>query len=305
MNSYERMVSMAEMAPMIRDGRVEVPPIIETGIYSLDKALNGGIPRNKLAVFAARTSHGKTATAVRLAVNMTMAGRRVHVIWCEDDELEFDLRALGALIHKPIPAMNAAYRSGRVDELWHGLDPVKREAWKRLTTHCYDGTTVDQVAQEIREMPKGDIVIIDHLGELDYGQGPKFETMGQGLRLLRRVAHEARVGLICMTQLNRDWDRRKSNSNDPDKVRPVLSDIENSGQIEQVARICVICERRHTKQGEDEVPTGEYIYHVWKPSVAVARCRWDERTDTPDNHPSVVHKPYQETLIEPERERYP
>jgi replicative DNA helicase len=293
-NSYERLKAMAEAAPLVRAGKIQVTPIIPTGIWSLDKVLHGGIQQNKLAVFAARTSHGKTATAVRLAVNMVTAGLNVNVVWCEDDETEFDLRALGALVHKPIPAMSAAHRSGQIDTLWDNLDPARREAWKRLRTHCFDGTTVEQVADLIRSLPRGEVVIIDHLGELDYGPGPKFETMGQGLRLIRRAAREARVLAICMTQLNRDWDRRKSASQDPDKVRPVLSDIENSGQIEQVARVCILCERRHIRQGDEEVPTGEYVYHVWKPSVAIARCRWDERTDTPDNHDPVTYEPIEE-----------
>lgn len=295
MNSYERIVQLRADAPKIRTGEIEVPPIIPTGIFNLDAKLNGGLPRDKLAVFAARTSHGKTATAVRLAVNMTLAQRRVHVFWLEDTEQEFDMRAIAALSQTPLQSVLAAYRAGTIDEVIDRIPRQKLALWPLPRTHAFERPTVTQLCEEIEKCERNSVVLIDHLGEIVYDIGPKFETMGTGLRELRKAARKAGVLLVCMTQLNRDWDRRKSQSDDPDRVRPVLSDIENSGQIEQVARVCIIAEKRHVRQGSEETPTGQYFYHVWKPYVAVAECRWDAKTATPDNHEPVIVKPYQDT----------
>ena len=284
MNSYERLASMAQLAPQIRSGEVEVTPIIATGIANLDLALGGGIPLNKLAVFAARTSHGKTATAIRLTANMVAAGRRVRVVWCEDDETEFDLRGLAVLAHEPFKDIIAAHRAGTLDEVWTRVPAVRRERWKNVETLCRERPTVRDVVALIRDSTRNDVVIIDHLNEINWGTGNKWELMGDGLRAIRAAARAARVLVIAMHQLNREWDRRKVASANPERVRPFLSDIENSGQIEQVARVCVIAEKVFKRQGEDEVPTGEYVYWVHKPSLAVARCRWDDRLCTPDNH---------------------
>lgn len=295
MNSYERIVRMRDEAHRIKDGIQQVPPIIPTGIVSLDHKLNGGLPRQKLCVIAARTSHGKTATAIRLAVNMTLQGRRVHVFWMEDDELEFDQRAIAALAREPIPAVQAAYRRGELDQVINRIPKDKMNMWPLLTTHWLERPSVDTVCQEIEKCEPNSVVIIDHLGEIGYDIGPKHEAMGNGLREIRKSQRKAKCLVIALTQLNRDWDRRKSQSDDPDRVRPVLSDIENSGQIEQVARVCIIAEKRHVREGEEQVPTGQYYYHVWKPYVAVAECKWDDRTSTPDNNDPNPHRHYSDT----------
>ena len=294
MNSHRRILQMKLDSSKIRSGEIEVPPIIPSGILALDAKLGGGFPRQKLCVIAARTSHGKTATAVRLAVNMGMRGRKVNVFWLEDDEQEFDMRAIAVLARTPLPQVQLAYRAGALDDIIDRIPKDRMDNWMNIKSIWLERPTVWDICERIEKASKNSVCLIDHLGEILYDKGPKYETMGDGLRAIRASARKAECLVIAMTQLNRDWDRRKSQSEDPDKVRPVLSDIENSGQIEQIARVCVIAEKRHLKQAEEDVPTGQYFYHVWKPYTAVAECRWDDKTATPDNPVPVTYAPYQD-----------
>jgi hypothetical protein len=290
-NSHARMTDMAA-------GEYEPAPLIRTGINALDVALKGGIPLNKLTVIAARTSHGKTATTVRLAVNMALTGRRVLVMWCEDEEVEFDLRALAVLAHTPFPAVLDAYRAKEVAAIWARVPDVKKRQWRQnCATVRLDRPSPAAVADLVRS-ENGATVLLDHLGEVNWGDGKKHELIGDGLRLIRKAAIDAKCLFVGMAQLNRDWDRRKASSDNPEKVRPCLSDIENSGQIEQVARVCIIAEKGMSKSGEDEVPNGEYRYHVFKPSLATAICRWHEDTATPDNMEPVKLAPIPRTWTE-------
>ena len=281
-SSHDRLEEMAA-------GHYEPAPLIPTGLVALDKALNGGIPLNKLAVIAARTSHGKTATTVRLAVNTATAGHRVIVIWCEDEEVEFDLRALAVLARTPFPAVLEAYRRKTLAAIWGRVPLRRKEAWRaNCRTIRLDRPRPAQIAEYVRG-EKGATFLLDHLGEVNWGDGKKHELIGDGLRLIRAAALEAKCLFIGMAQLNRDWDRRKAASENAEKVRPCLSDIENSGQIEQVARVCVIAEKVMTRQGEEEVPTGKYRYHVFKPRIATAEVIWHEDTATPDNPEPVTY----------------
>lgn len=275
-SSHSRLTKMAA-------GDYTPAPLVPTGINALDRVLHGGIPLNKLTVIAARTSHGKTATTVRLAVNMALAGRKVVVLWCEDEDVELDMRALSVLAGTPFPDVLDAYRAKRLGPIWGRVPERKREAWRaNCLSVRLDRPPPAEIA-DLAEAHPGSVLLLDHLGEVDWGDGKKHELIGDGLRRIRTAMLTHRNLFVATTQLNRDWDRRKASSENPDRVRPCLSDIENSGQIEQVARVCVIAEKAMRKEGEEEVPTGEYRYHVFKPTLGTAICRWHEPTATPDN----------------------
>lgn len=263
----------------IEAGDYTPSPIYSTGIHALDRALRGGIPVNKIALFAARTSHGKTATAMRLAYNFAMQDRMVTVLWCEDDEEEFSLRSIALLAKAPLVDVMEAYRAKKMARITKSIPGKDRDLWyTNVTVHTANRPTVKTVCEIIGNMVEGSTLIIDHLGEIDWGQGVKHEAIGDGFRKIRAVANEKKVLVICMAQLNRDWDRRKAASQNPEGVRPVLSDIENSGQLEQAARVCAVLEKVQDTNGELA-----YCFHVFKPDIRDAMCRWDEATCTPDN----------------------
>ena len=265
-------------------GNYEVVEVYPTGIVALDKALGGGLPVNKVALFAARTSHGKTATAMRLAYNLAMQDRIVNVLWLEDDLDEFTLRSISLLANEPLIDVMGKYRRRGLAPVVNRIPQSHRDLWyTNASVDRMDRPSVADVCGYIRGMTPGAVLIVDHLGEINWGQGMKHEAIGDGFRKIRAAGLEAKVLVVCMTQLNRDWDRRKAASDTPDKVRPCLSDIENSGQLEQAARVCAILE----KMPENELGMPAYAFHLFKPNIRGAICRWDEATCTPDNLPAV------------------
>jgi replicative DNA helicase len=271
----------------IFDSNYESIPVYATGLRQLDKAFRGGIPRNKVALFAARTSHGKSATPVRLAHNFAMAGHPVRVLFAEDEIVEFDLRSMAIMARMPLVDVFEAYRRRRMDEVRTRISAACMDKWSKVDTYNIMRPTVDEICQTITAAPSGAVFLIDHLGEVRWDPGVKHEAIGEGFRLMRQTAIKSKVLLIAMTQLNRDWDRRKAAADDPDSVRPVLSDIEASGQLEQAARYCAIMERIF----DGENPTGDYVFHVFKPDMRGAVVRWDDSTCTPDNPEPIVLPP--------------
>ncbi len=277
-NSFDLARAMAEVAPRIRAGEVEPTPVFPTGILALDRAWHGGIPLGKLTLIAARTSHGKTANAVRLAANFSDAGHKVRVLWAEDDAEDFTIRLSALLARIPLEDVYSEFHRGNYDSVFHRIEEASHERWRRIRIEKAERPSVAEAMDLIEGMARKEILVVDHLGEVEWESGPKHETIGRGVRDLRNVARKRGVLIVAMTQLNRDWDRRRAAAiaagGDPDKVRPVLSDIENSGQLEQVARYCAIAEK---------LPNACYAYHVFKPALALAECVWDESSCTPDN----------------------
>jgi archaellum biogenesis ATPase FlaH len=264
-------------------GQYEPPRSIPTGIRALDKAWDGGIPENKIAVIAARTSHGKTATTCRLAVNYIQQSRDVMVWWFEDDFSEPICRIASILSGMPLRQVFAKYRAKEFHQV---RERIPDESLDAMNAHLEfirkERPTVDHICETLKFAVPGSVHIIDHLGEINWGDGKKNELIGDGFRKLRKAALDSRVSMVCMAQLNRNWDNRKSQADDPEKVHPVLSDIENSGQLEQAARYLAIIEKPVVMEGMAYEP---YTFHVFKPVIRTAHCSWDPDLCVPGDLP--------------------
>jgi replicative DNA helicase len=227
-----RVVDMIE-ARMNRGGEISGLP---TGFTDVDRILDG-LKGGDLVILAGRPSMGKTAFALNLAENVALNGKPVLVFSLEMGDTQLVTRSLSS-----VGGIDGrALASGRMDE----------EAWDKVTAAMgrlheaplfIDETPNLSVGQmrvrARRQKRKGglSLVVIDYL-QLMRGEGNnRNEQLGDITRSLKLMARDLDVPVICLSQLSRECEKRA------DK-RPMLSDLRESGSIEQDADVVLMMYR--------------------------------------------------------------
>lgn len=211
---------------------------VRTGLVDLDKALGGLRPEN-LVVMAGRPGMGKTALAMKVAVNVAMGGVGVLVFSLEMSRQQLMLRALCSDARVDSRAAETgsitAEQKGRLD------DAIERLYQIPLVLDDRGGITVldlrAQVRRLAREMSVG-LVVIDYL-QLLQALDPKampVHSVGLNSKMLKALAKDMHIPVVVLSQLNRGVEARA------DK-RPMMSDLRDSGAIEEDADAVVLLYR--------------------------------------------------------------
>ncbi|MEW4372421.1 replicative DNA helicase [Paenibacillus kandeliae] len=207
---------------------------IPTGFIDLDK-MTAGFQRSDLIIVAARPSVGKTAFALNIAQNVAVRAKETVAI--------FSLEMSAAqLVQRMICA------EANLDASVMRTGDFKEEDWMKLTmgiaslseSEIYIDDTPGIMVSEIRakcrrlQKEKGlGMIVIDYL-QLISGRGKAGENRQQEVseisRTLKQIARELHVPVIALSQLSRGVEQRQ------DK-RPMMSDLRESGSIEQDADI--------------------------------------------------------------------
>lgn len=214
---------------------------IPTGLTELDKK-TGGLQDNDLIVIAARPSVGKTAVALHMARAAALAGYHIAVY-----SLEMQGERLGdRWLLAAAPRVNPAHlRSGQLtpDEVQQ-IHEASIEL-SRLPIHIDDNPSVsmDYVrssAKLLHSKGQCDAVIIDYLQlcdmKSDQNNRNREQEVAQASRKAKMVAKELNIPVILLSQLNRNVEGRPDN-------RPSLSDLRESGAIEQDADLVLMLSR--------------------------------------------------------------
>ncbi len=232
---------------------------IKTGMQAFDD-LTLGLHDTDLTIIAARPSIGKTAFALNIAQNV--AGRNKTG---EDQENYVHIFSLEMGAEQLMQRMIAA--EGRINSHHIRSGSLTDEDWRRLTLsmgkiqsfeenlsiHDDAVMTVPEIRKRVkaaqRKYPdKKHVVIIDYLQLITY-HGKSNDTnnikVGEISRDLKRTAKELNVPVIALSQLSRGVEQRQ------DK-RPVMSDIRDSGSIEQDADNIVFLYREDYYDKETE-----------------------------------------------------
>ncbi|MEK3762644.1 replicative DNA helicase [Paenibacillus sp. FSL P4-0338] len=207
---------------------------IRSGFDDLDK-MTSGFQRNDLIIVAARPSVGKTAFALNIAQNVAVrAGETVAVFSLEMSAPQLVQRMVCAEGNIDASRM----RTGHFEEDdWEKM-AVAMGALSEADIHIDDtpGITVNEIRAKCRRLKKEKglgMVVIDYL-QLIQGRGQRGvnrqEEVSQISRTLKQLARELEVPVIALSQLSRGVEQRQ------DK-RPMMSDLRESGSIEQDADI--------------------------------------------------------------------
>jgi replicative DNA helicase len=237
-----------EKAGKREDALVGIP----SGFTRLDR-LTSGWQKSELIIIAARPSMGKTAFALSMARNMSIDhGKNVAIFSCEMSSIQLANR----LIIAETDIAGDKIRNGRLsEEEWKQLDTrIKKLVQASIWIDDTPAISIFELRAKCRRLMaqhKLDIVIVDYL-QLMTGPdnaGSREQEVSNISRSLKSIAKELNVPIIALSQLNRSVEMRGGTK------RPLLSDLRESGAIEQDADMVVFIHRQE-KFGMTEFEDG-------------------------------------------------
>lgn len=214
-----------------------------TGFKSLDNLI-GGMEGGQLIILAARPAMGKTALAVNLAVNAAAAGSSVAVFSLEMPADQLGMRVLCSRSMVPFDRIKTgALSDGDIDRMLSQVKKLKGLSMPIDDTAGVGVAYVRQVCTRLNadpDTPPLGLVVIDYLQLMKGSVGGKGSNREQEIasitRDLKTLAKSLDVPVVCLSQLNRGVESRA------DK-RPLMSDLRESGAIEQDADIILMLYR--------------------------------------------------------------
>jgi replicative DNA helicase len=223
----------------------DVAPGIPTRIPSIDRRLGGGLKGGKQMILAARPSVGKSSLAEQICVNIAMDGHPAAMFSMEMSSQEMTDRAICSI--------------GRVDMERYSLGKLEPEEWTRFSEAIeqmrnipifFDeqpAMTLPEIAAKARMLKRKNgikLLVLDYI-QLCGTTNPKLsrhhqlEELSRGLKAL---AKQLDISILTLSQLNREVEKRTSG-------RPQLSDLKESGAIEEDADVVMLMWCQEKKDG--------------------------------------------------------
>ena len=214
---------------------------VPTGFIDLDR-MTAGLQAGDLIVLAARPSMGKTALAINIAEHVALnEGLPVAVFSMEMGAAQLAVRIVGSI--------------GRIDQGHLRTGKLSDDEWPRLTEAIEKLRTISLHIDESaglnsselranarrlsRQCGQLGLIVVDYLQPMSGSSGDgenRATELGEISRGLKMLARELKCPVIALSQLNRSVEQR------PDK-RPMMSDLRESGAIEQDADIIMFIYR--------------------------------------------------------------
>ena len=208
-------------------------PGISTGLADIDECLQG-LGEGDFVLIASRPGMGKTSIALNIAVNAAKScGKTVAIFSLEMSRQQLVLRMLSSESHIDLYQLNQGRLSG---EEWGKLAEAAGSL-SQVDIRLDDNPTmtVAEMAAQCRRIDDLGLVVVDYLQLMQSaGSGNSWanESRTQAVsdisRMMKVTAKELRVPIVCMSQLSRANEARQNK-------RPMLSDLRESGSIEQDA----------------------------------------------------------------------
>lgn len=233
---------------------------IATGWYDLDK-ITAGLHENEMIIIAARPGMGKTAFALNLATYVTTHSNKTVAVF----NLEMGAEQLANRIVSSLGQIEGyKLRTGKMlNNDWKRFnEAVSQLGNANLYIDDTPGVTIGEIRAKCRRLASStsglDLVIIDYLqlisGGKNYGANRQQEVADIS-RSLKTLAMELHIPIIALAQLSRSVEGRE------DK-RPMLSDLRESGSIEQDADLVGFLYREdyYTKEAKNDATSiSEFI----------------------------------------------
>lgn len=211
---------------------------LSTGFNRIDTMLSG-LQKSDLIILAARPSMGKTALAVNIAGHLGMTEKKSVLIF----SLEMSKEQMTMRLLQSEALVNAGkIRSGKLNEAdWEPITHISKELAKAPIKICDKaGISLNELMSiSRRENNKKpiDLVIVDYLQLMSIDRKENRQSeISEISRGLKQLARELDCPVLCLSQLSRATEARI------DK-RPVLSDLRDSGSIEQDADVVMMLYR--------------------------------------------------------------
>jgi replicative DNA helicase len=240
--------------------------LYSTGISDLDESLGGGISMGERIVIAARPSHGKTAVSLQMLHAFSLQGLSCLFINEEMQEDKIGQRTIQFV--SPIVSQEAWLYNKDDIQVQVANHFIERE-------NIYvesNSFTVQKVVEHIRNYHAKhgvQVVAIDYIQNLDcVGSANTYDKVTQVSKAIATVAKDLGIIAIMICQLNREIEQRRDRNEakpgakkQPLKL-PKMSDIKESGQIEQDADVVLFCV--WPKMFDPSTDPKEYVFSIAK-----------------------------------------
>lgn len=248
-------------------------PLLSTRLHALDKRL-GGFARGDLIILAGRPSMGKSAVAAQIARNVAFRGGGVHFASLEMSKEQLAARAISAESRRGEYSSHYvqyfAIRAGR---------QIDREQIAALAARLPESLVVDdRAAQTLAQLEASaratrrrcgrlDLIVVDYLQLMRAGRSDgrvhEVTEISQGLKA---IAKRLNCPLLALAQLNRSVENRECK-------RPTLSDLRDSGAIEQDADavLAVYREAYYQERAEPGPDDDAAAWSKWKSRLEAIR----------------------------------
>lgn len=220
---------------------------IPTGIRELDDTITG-LNRSDLIILAARPGMGKTSFALNIARHAAVtAQKRVAFFSLEmaREQLASRLLSTESLV-SGTKLRTGELNDGEWARLIEGGDILSKAS---IYLDDNSSITVPEMKAKIRRLKNVDLVIIDYLQLMNSAKriDNRVQEISEITRNLKIMAKELNIPVIALSQLARGSEKRTEH-------RPVLSDLRDSGSIEQDADIVLFLYRENYYQNDADAP---------------------------------------------------
>lgn len=240
-NSSEVVNNVIKRLELLRHSNDAITGI-KVGFHDLDACTNG-FQRGDLVILAARPAMGKTAFALNLAMNASLYNDGAIAIFSLEMPAE-------SLMNRILSARSSVYagkfRNGNLndEEFTKIYEAANELSQSKIYIDDSANIKVAQVASKCRKLKSEqglDLIVIDYLQLISGNQKTSSDNRQQEVseisRALKALARELEVPVIALSQLSRSVETRGGDK------RPMLSDLRESGAIEQDADIVMFLYR--------------------------------------------------------------
>jgi len=237
---------------------------VDTGFTELNK-MTTGFGKGDLVIIAARPAMGKTSFVLNTVNSLIMQGKGVAFFSLEMPAEQLMLRLFSIQTSIPLQKLRVGDMN---DEQWNSLaGAMDKMNTAKLFVDDQGSININQLRSKLRKLknqhPEIEIAVIDYLQIMQgVGNQDRHLQVSEISRGLKMLARELEMPIVALSQLNRGLEARN------DK-RPMLSDIRESGSIEQDADIILFVYR-------DDV----YLYKEEKEREKAAKAEGKEFTPT-------------------------
>lgn len=239
--STELMTSVLDQISKMSENKSDITGM-KTGLNDLDH-ITHGLQRGDMLVLAARPSMGKTAVALNLAMNVAAYQPKgaVAIFSLEMAAEQLAMRLLSAKSHVPGDKL----KTGRLtNEEWNQVSETASELkTEQIYIDDTPGVKVPEIFSKCRKLQAEhglNLIMIDYIqlitGSSHSNDSSRQQEVSDISRSLKALARELKVPVLALSQLNRTVEQRENK-------KPMLSDLRESGAIEQDADIVMMLYR--------------------------------------------------------------
>ncbi len=218
---------------------------VETGFIYLDKYTNGGFRPEDYIIIAARPSIGKSAFAISLCRNMIANGMRIAFFSLEMPARDVTTRLLSMISRvDQTKIVNANFSGNELERVMNAADNLFSKELYIVDVPNISLGDLRAKARSLKREHDIQCLFIDYIGLVDPGldqRTPRHEVIATVSKSLKQLARELKIPVVTLCQVSRDSEEKT----------PILSNLRDSGSIEQDADIVMFLHRKRTLSDEE------------------------------------------------------